>query len=309
MLQPHTGLICATPTPFDPAGRVNEEQIARLAGHLVEHEMDGAFVCGTTGESTSLTLAERQQVAARWRQETPADLRLIVHVGHLCVEDACALARHAAEIGADAIAAMPPSFIKPRGLTELVSYCRQVAAAAPELPFYYYHIPMMTGVWVPMYDFLRAAGEEIPSLCGVKFTHSDLHDFGRCLMLDEGRWAMLFGLDEMLLAALALGARGGVGGTYGMAPRLYRELFDAWAEDDLETAQARQHTSREMIAEVLALGVMPSVKAAYRLIGIDCGSVRTPLSDLSPADASRLADRFAALDLLPSPGANHPLPR
>src|SRR5690606_14641888 len=120
------------------------------AKRLVRDGVSGSFVCGTTGESLSLTLDERKAVAEAWRRSAGDRLKVIVHVGHTCQRDAAELARHAAQIGADAVAAMGPSFFRPPGVRELVDWCAGVAAAAGDLPFYYYHIPSMTGVSLPM---------------------------------------------------------------------------------------------------------------------------------------------------------------
>jgi len=105
MRSPFTGLIAAPFTPFKPNGRLNLDLIPRLAGLLVAQGVRGAFVCGTTGEGSSMTLEERMQVAEAWKRAAPAGLAVIVHVGHNCVDDSRALAAHAEEIGADAIGA------------------------------------------------------------------------------------------------------------------------------------------------------------------------------------------------------------
>ena len=139
-----TGLIAAPYTPFGPDGGLALQAIPRQAELLAHNGVNGAFVCGTTGEGYSLTVDERKQVAGAWRKAAPPGLKLVVHVGHLSLADSCTLARHAQEIGADAIATIAPNFFKPAGAPELVAWCRQIAAAAPALPFYYYHMPGMT---------------------------------------------------------------------------------------------------------------------------------------------------------------------
>ena len=108
--------------------------------------MRGAFVCGTTGEGQSLTSDERRQVAARWCAAAPKHFRVIVHVGHASLAEAKALAAHAAQIGAAAVAATPPYFYKPRTAEDVAACCAEIAAAAPGLPFYYYHFPDITGI-------------------------------------------------------------------------------------------------------------------------------------------------------------------
>jgi dihydrodipicolinate synthase/N-acetylneuraminate lyase len=201
------GLIAAPFTAFHLDGTLHLEMIDRQAHSLAANGIVGAFVCGTTGEGLSLTTEERMQVAERWMAAAPASLRIIVHVGHHAIGDCQRLARHAAEIGAAAIGTLAPSFFKAACVSDLVDFCSGVASSAPELPFYYYHIPTMTGVSLPCVDFLTAAGGRIPNLAGLKFTFENLMDFLACVQLEGGRYDVIFGRDEILLAGLALGRR------------------------------------------------------------------------------------------------------
>jgi N-acetylneuraminate lyase len=288
MNQRLTGLIAAPHTPFHPDGTVATEVIPQQARLLARNGVTGAFVCGTTGEGSSLTSAERRQVVEAWVAAKPAALALIVHVGHLSLGDACELARHAQECGADAIAALAPSFFKPASATELVAWCAQLAAAAPRLPFYYYHIPAMTGVTIPVADFLNSVNGQIPTLAGIKFTHENLMDFGQSVAIEGGRYDMLFGRDEILLSGIALGARGAVGSTYNYAAPLYLRIFEAFARGDLAAARCEQSRAMEMIAVLNRHGGMAAGKAAMKLIGIDCGPLRLPIRSLTPRDEESL---------------------
>ncbi len=283
-----SGLVAAPPTPMRPDGALNPDRVAPLYRMLRGSGARGAFVCGTTGESMSLSIAERRQVAERWTALAEDDFAVIVHVGHDSLPEARGLARHAQEAGACAVAAMAPSFFRPAGVEELVAFCARVAAAAPELPFYYYHMPSMTNVAVPVAEFLAAASGRIPTLAGAKFTYEDLLDYGRCLRLEGGRFDMLFGRDEILLCALALGARGAVGTTYNFAAPLYRRVIDAFEAGDLEAARREQARAQEMVAVLYRCGGLAAVKPVMRMIGLDCGEPRLPLGRLSPGEEDEL---------------------
>jgi N-acetylneuraminate lyase len=272
-----TGLIAAPFTPYKTDGGLDLDTIQRLAVLLTHNGVNGAFVCGTTGEGQSLSMEERKQVVTAWRAAAPSKLKLVVHVGHLSLGASCALARHAEETGVDAIATIAPSFFKPAGTPELVAWCQQIAAAAPTLPFYYYHMPAMTGVTISATDFLRQAQDSIPTLAGVKFTHEDLMDYGCATEVASGRYAMLFGRDEILLAGLSLGATGAVGSTYNYAAPLYLELIAAFNRGDLVTARKKQAQAREFITVLNQHGGLSAGKLIMKLIGVDCGPVRLPL--------------------------------
>lgn len=289
------GLVAAPFTPFHADGSVNLGLIESCVHALAANGVRGAFVCGTTGESLSLTVHERRQVAERWTAAAPDGFAVVIHVGHTCLADARALAAHAQAIGARAIGAMPPCFFRPASVDDLVACCADVAAAAPDTPFYYYHLPSMTGVAFPMIDFLRAAADRIPTLAGIKFTYEDLSDFGQCLEFQDRRFDLLFGRDEALLAGLALGATGAIGSTYNLAAPLYLRLIAAFEAGDLAAARADQERARQSIALLLRAGGLRAFKACMKLIGLDCGPVRPPLRPLSDAQTEALRAGLARL--------------
>lgn len=292
------GLIAAPFTPMHADGSVNLEAIAPYAALLARNGVRGAFICGTTGESLSLTEEERLALTVRWIEAAPADLKIIVHVGHESLEASKRLAATSAELGAAAFGAMGPSFFRPSNLAQLVDYCVELAAAGAAIPFYYYHIPSMTGLNFRMLEFLTTAGDRIPNLAGVKFTSEDLMDFELCRAFAKGRYNMLFGRDEMLLAALALGARGAIGSTYNFAAPLYTRLIEAFDAGDLNTARASQRKSMEMV-RILESGecsFLGTAKALMAVLGVDCGPARAPLKSVGDAELrKRVLPALAAL--------------
>lgn len=297
----HTqGLIAAPFTPFRADGALDCAAIAPYARHLVRTGVVGAFICGTTGEGSSLTIDERRRVAEAWIAAAPPGLRVIVHVGHTCLEDCRALAAHAEAAGAGGIACLAPYFFRPAGPAAMTEWCAAVAAAAPKTPFYYYHIPSMTGVNFPVADFLAVAAPRIPNLAGVKFTFEDLEDFGRCLRVDGGRFDVLFGRDELLLSALRLGARGAVGSTYNFAAPLYRELIAAHAAGDAPRAEALQAKAVTMIQTCVQAGGHPiaAFKTLMERVGAPCGPSRPPLARPTSAQTAALHAALAPLGCL-----------
>lgn len=282
------GFVAATFTACHANGGINLDAIEAQAADLVRQRLRGAFVCGTTGESASLTTAERMDVAGRWGEVAKADLEVIVHVGHTSLGDARTLAAHAERTGAAGIAAVPPFYFRPRTVEELVDFSARIAAAAPRTPFYYYHIPSLTGVALPMAEFLPAAMAAIPTLAGIKFTYENLADYARCLELADGRFDIFFGRDEILLAAVGLGARSGVGTTYNFSVPLFRRMYDAFERGDMDEARRWQTGATWMIDTAVAHGGIPAFKTMMRWLGIDCGPCRPPLVSLDEEQAARL---------------------
>ena len=276
-----SGLIAAAYTPFHPSGELRLEVVAQQLEVFLESGVAGVFVAGTTGECHSLTVCERQELAARWALLAKGKIPVLVHVGHNSLPDARALAAHAQEIGADGIAAMAPFFFKPDNVDDLVQFLAQIAAAAPKLPFYFYDIPSMTGVRLPTARILEEGIKQIPTLAGLKFTSQDLMTFLECLSVTGGRLDCLYGHDEMLLSALALGARGAVGSSYNFAGPVYNRLIRAFHVGDLALARAEQLSAVRLIRAMIAHGGLAAGKTLNRMIGIDCGPPRAPLRDLT----------------------------
>ncbi|MBN2507984.1 MAG: dihydrodipicolinate synthase family protein [Verrucomicrobia bacterium] len=278
-----TGLVAATHTPFTPDGSLNLGAVEAQAAHLLANRVTLAFIGGTTGESHSLTLDERRALARRWldvARGTP--LRVVVHVGSNCLADARTLAAHAQALGAPAVSAVAPSYFKPRSLDALIACAADIAAAAPETPFYFYDIPALTGVAFSMPEFLERAPARIPTLAGLKFTNPDLMAYLQCLEAQGGRWDVPWGIDECLLAALATGARGAVGSTYNFAAPLYHGLIAAFERGDLAAARAAQSRSTRLVALLARYGYMGAAKATMTMLGVDVGPARLPNPSPAP---------------------------
>lgn len=290
------GLVAATFTPMDASGSICLTAIDAYADRMAAADMAGVFVCGTTGESLSLTTAERKAVAARWVEAARGRFKVIVHVGSNSQPEAMELARHAAEWGADAFGAMAPCFFKPATLTELIAFFAPIAASAAELPFYYYNMPSMTGVSLPVTRLLSEGVKVMPNLAGTKFTDNNLMEMGECLALENGRFEVLHGYDEILIAGLAFGATAGVGSTYNYLPQVYHGILAAMKKGDLETARRLQLKSIEVVRIIIKYGGgVRGGKAIMKLTGTDCGSCRLPLAPFTEAEYRSLSDDLAAI--------------
>ncbi|MBI1394491.1 MAG: N-acetylneuraminate lyase [Betaproteobacteria bacterium] len=284
-------VIAAAFTPFGADGVVDTPVIQRQIERLVDEKVDGAFICGTTGEGSSLTGEERQNVAAAWVAGAPSGFRVIVHVGHAAPMEARALAAHAASIGADSVAAVVPYFVKPRNAAEAVDALAIIAAGAPRLPFFYYHIPMLTGTAIPAASIVREARARIPNFAGVKFTDVDLNDLGNVIDECGDTLEVFYGRDDFLLPAMSLGVRQAVGMTYNYTGPIVRALVAAFDRGDLATARAAQAPIRRLIAASAPHGIINVLKGLAPAVGVSCGPTRAPLTDLPP---EQLQDILAA---------------
>lgn len=176
------GLVTAPFTPFKEDGELNLAMIEPYVEHIIKFGIKNVFVNGTTGEGMSMTVDERKSAAEAWIKASKGRLVIIVHVGGLHLKDCMELARHAQEIGADAIACIASLYYKPANAENLVEYLQPVAAEAPELPFYYYDINFMTGVKVDLPQMIKLASEKIPTFRGLKNSSKEIPGFAECML-------------------------------------------------------------------------------------------------------------------------------
>lgn len=170
-----------------------------------------------------------------------------------------------------------------------------IAAAAPDTPFYYYHIPALTGVGMDMVAFLELAEKKIPNLAGIKYTASTLHEYQACLNYGGGKFDVLFGYDELLLSALAVGAKGAIGSTYTFAAPMYQEVMRAFAAGDLPEAQRLQLRLVKMVRAFAKYPPIPAQRAIMGMLGYDLGRCRLPLEPLSAAQTEALKEELDSM--------------
>ncbi|MDE7111609.1 MAG: dihydrodipicolinate synthase family protein [Muribaculaceae bacterium] len=284
------GLIDAPFTPMHPNGDINLGPIPAYAAMLAKNGLKGVFINGSSGEGYMLTTDERKRLAEAWMAAVPDGFKVIVHVGSCCLREARELARHAKEVGAWGIGAMAPPFPKIGRVEELVKYCEEIAAEAPELPFYFYHIPAFNGAFLPMVEFLKAVDGRIPNFAGIKYTYESLYEYNQCRLYKNGKFDMLHGQDETILASLAQGgARGGIGGTTNYNGRELVGIIDAWDRGDIETAREKQNFSQEVINVICNYrGNIVGGKRIMKLIGLDLGPNRVPFRNMSDEEEAAM---------------------
>lgn len=291
------GLINAPFTPFSSNGEINLDPIEPYAKLLINNGLKGVFINGSSGEGYLLTIEERMQLAEKWMSVAPSHFKVIVHVGSTCVKSSRALAQHAQKIGAWAIGSMAPPFPKIARVEELVKYCEEIASAAPDLPFYFYHIPAFNNAYLPMVDFLKAVDGRIPNFAGIKYTFESLYEYNQCRLYKNGKYDMLHGQDETILPSLAMGgAQGGIGGTTNYNGKELNGIIEAWQAGDLETAREKQNFAQAVINVICNYrGNIVGGKRIMKLIGLDLGMNRTPFRNITDEEELTLKAELEAI--------------
>ncbi len=280
------GLIAAPFTPMHKDSSLNTSIIPDYYAMLKANGVNGAFICGSTGEGVSMTVKEKMVVAEAWAATTKedSDFKVMMFLGGTSLAECKELALHAKQIGLYAISFTAPYYFKPANVDVLAKACAHVAAVVPDMPFYYYHIPVLTGVGFTMYDLLQAVDGVIPNFAGIKYTHEDFMDFLSCMNFKNGKYDMLWGRDENMLAALSLGAKGAVGSTFNYASPLYQNMIKQFEDGNLEAARYLQQQSIDMIRLLGKYGGIATGKAYMKLIGFDCGEFRLPVKNMTEDD-------------------------
>jgi len=292
-----TGLISAPHTPFNADSSVNYPVIDQIAEHLIEQNVKGIYVCGTTGEGIHCSVEERKKIAERWVKASQGKLSITLHTGALSIADSLELSRHADTLDIFATSVIGPCFFKPGNVEDLVEYCRINAEAAPSKGFYYYHSGM-SGLSIDMEQFLLLAGERIPNLTGMKFNSSDMYEYQRCLRVNNGQFDIPFGVDEFLPAGLACGAIGAVGSTYNYAAPLYNRLIESFNRGDMKDVAACMDKVIAIIRVLVQYGGVAAGKVAMQLHGIDAGDPRRPLRPMTDAQKKAALEAFTAADFI-----------
>ena len=291
-----SGIIPPLLTPFSAEGEVDTGVLCELVDFLLDHGVDGFYVCGTTGEGMLLTEAERCLVVETTVKQVRDRVPVVAHVGAIATATAVRLAEHAREAGAYAVASVPPFYVPvtPRGIEE---HYRRLAQAAG-IPLYIYFIPGATNVHVSPHLIARLHRDKLIS--GIKYTSYDQLGFREIIELCNPELNILSGPDEMLLPFLVMGAHGGIGTTYNCMPQLYIQLYAAWQAGDMATARELQYQVNRVILILRDHGVIPALKSTMRLIGIDPGNPRAPLLPLSPEKEAELEQDLTAIGFFDS---------
>ena len=265
---------------------------------LKKNGLQGVFINGSSGEGYMLTEDERMKLAEAWVKAAPEGFKVIVHVGSTCVNSSRRLAEHAQTIGAFGIGAMATPFPKIGRIEELVKYCEEIASGAPNLPFYYYHIPAFNGAFLSMVELLKAVDGRIPNFAGIKYTYESLYEYNQCRLYANGKFDMLHGQDETILPCLAMGgAQGGIGGTTNYNGKCLTGILKAWEEGNIEEARQLQNFAQEVINVICHYrGNIVGGKRIMKLIGLDLGPNRTPFQNITDEEEKALKAELDAID-------------
>ncbi|CYU51128.1 dihydrodipicolinate synthase family protein [Streptococcus suis] len=283
-LSKYHGIIPAFYACYDEAGEISSERVKALVQYFIDKGVQGLYVNGSSGECIYQSVADRKQILEAVMEVAKGKLTIINHVACNNLKDSVELARHSEELGVDAIAAIPPIYFR---LPEysIAAYWNGISAAAPNTDFIIYNIPQLAGV--SLTPSLYKEMLKNPRVVGVKNSSMPVQDIDTFVTLGGEDYVVFNGPDEQFLGGRLMGAKGGIGGTYGAMPELFLRLNQLIADKDLETARQLQATINTIIGKLVSgHGHMYAViKEVIRINdGLDIGSVREPLTALTEED-------------------------
>ena len=284
----YTGVIPAFYARYEADGTVSPDRSRKLARHLVNKGVRGLYVGGSSGECIYLSKEERMETLEAVMAEVKGECTVIAHVACNNTEDSRILAAHAESVGADAIASIPPIYFH---LPEhaIAAYWNDISGAAPNTDFIIYNIPQLAGVALTPSLFREM--RKNPRVIGVKNSSMPTYDIEIFLRLGGGDCVVFNGPDEQFVAGRAIGARGGIGGTYAAMPELFLKMDSLVREGKIAEAQEIQHEANTIIEELCSCrgNMYGVIKEVLRINeGLELGSVRKPLAALAPEDMPKV---------------------
>ncbi|WP_201003037.1 dihydrodipicolinate synthase family protein [Paenibacillus glycanilyticus] len=293
-LQKFHGIIPAFYACYDNDGNISKDRTGQLASYLSAKKVQGVYVGGSSGECIYQSIEERKAVLSYAAESLKGKMTLIAHVGAPSTRDSIELAKHAAELGYDALSAIPPIYFKLPD-SAVIRYWNDIIDATP-LPFIIYNIPQTTGYQLTPAVFRKLLASD--KVIGVKNSSMPALDIERFKSVGGDRIIVFNGPDEQFVAGRIMGAQGGIGGTYAAMPELFLEANVLLQEGKLEEATRLQSAINDIIIALCSLNgsMYAGIKEVLRARGVDIGGVRAPLENLSGNDGEKIQLIVASID-------------
>ncbi|SHJ54987.1 dihydrodipicolinate synthase family protein [Hespellia stercorisuis] len=292
----YQGIIPAFYACYDEAGNVDSERTKKLAGHLLRKGVRGLYVNGSSGECIYQSVEERKQTLEAVMSEVGGAMTVIAHVACNNTADSMELAAHAESLNVDAIASIPPIYFKlPE--SEIAKYWNDISSAAPNTDFIIYNIPQLAGVslTMPLFEEMK----KNPRVVGVKNSSMPVQDIQMFKDAGGSEFVVFNGPDEQLTGGLAIGADGGIGGTYAVMPEAYLKIYSLVKSGNVaEAARLQNQVNRIIYAMCACEGNLYAVmkEILRQREGCDIGSVRAPLLGITEADREQIAHCIRMID-------------
>ncbi|HEX7003613.1 MAG TPA: 2,4-dihydroxyhept-2-ene-1,7-dioic acid aldolase [Trueperaceae bacterium] len=291
-MKPLKGSIVPLPTPFTgPDNRIDEESLQRIVAFQLENGSHGVSTTGTTGEPSSLSLAERKRVTELVVELVSGRVPVVAGTGTANIDETLELTRHAVEAGADAVLVISPYYVRPNQ-NSLFEYFSRVAREVPDTPLILYNIPGRTAVNIEPATIGRLR-QSHPNIVGVKHATKNLDDVSYTFVHAGRDFGVYCGAETMTYPMLTLGGSGHISATGVVAPREVADIYDLAAAGKWDEARDLHFRMLEL-NDMLFIEINPvPLKTALSMMGLCEARWRLPLGPMMPENEARLRATLA----------------
>ncbi len=289
-----TGAGVAIITPFHEDGSINYDQLKKLVDYHCENGTDSIVICGTTGESATMTEEEHLECIKRTIDFTAGRIPVIAGTGSNCTATAVELSREAAKAGADGLLVVTPYYNKAtqKGLIE---HYKAIAREA-DAPIIMYSVASRTGCNIEPAT-VAALVKEVDNIVGVKEASGNISQVAKIMQMTQGDIDLYSGNDDQIVPILALGGKGVISVLSNVAPRETHEICAKFFAGDIEGSRELQLKAIPLINALFSEVNPIPVKKAVSLMGMEVGGLRMPLTEMEEANAQKLAQAMRAFGI------------
>ena len=290
------GAAVAIVTPMHEDGKVNYEKLEELLEYQIANSTDAIVICGTTGESSTLTHGEHLQTIKFAIDKVAGRVPVIAGTGSNCTETAVMMSQEAASYGADALLIVTPYYNK-ASQKGLIRHYTEIANSVPETPIIMYNVPSRTGCNIQP-ETAATLAKDVDNIVAIKAATGNMAQESKTMALAEGRLDMYSGEDGLIVPLMSIGAKGVISVLSNVAPQQTHDICAKFAEGKIEEARQLQFNALELV-DALFCEVNPvPVKHALNLQGWDMGPLRMPLCEMEDANLERLKNAMIQYGIL-----------
>lgn len=290
-----TGAGVAIVTPFNEDESINYDKLDQLIDYHCNNGTDSIIICGTTGESATMSEKEHMECVKFAIERTKGRLPIIAGTGSNCTRTAIDMSKEAASYGADGLLVVTPYYNKATQ-EGLVGHYTAVAKEA-KAPIIMYSVASRTGCNIEPATAARLI-KEVDNIVGIKEASGNISQVAKIMHLTDGKADLYSGNDDQIVPILSLGGKGVISVLANVAPGQTHEMCQAYFDGDVKKSAAMQLEAIPLISALFCEVNPIPVKAALNLMGKEVGPLRLPLTEMEPEHQERLKRELKAYGLL-----------
>lgn len=281
-------------TPFREDGSVNYDKLDELIDFHCNNGTDSIVICGTTGESSTLTEEEHMECIKFTIERTKKRIPVIAGTGSNCTRTAIEMSKDAAEAGADGLLLVTPYYNKATQ-AGLAAHYKAIANEA-KAPIILYSVKSRTGMNIEPATVAQLVSE-VDNIVGIKEASGDIAQVAKIMQMTDGKIDLYSGNDDQIVPLLSLGGKGVISVLSNVAPKETHDICELFFKGDIEGSRALQLRALPLIGQLFCEVNPIPVKKAANLMGMEVGGVRMPLTEMTDANAANLAKAMADFGL------------